>query len=90
MEVSRTRASDFDCCITAIGLRRELQRELLVFIGERRNGDGLPVVFAGAPDQRDVDLAARSSAQINAPGILLVLDQGEARLPDAVRRGGVE
>ena len=42
------------------------------------------------PDERDLHLAAGSAAKIDAACILLAFDQSEARLPNAVRRGGVE
>ena len=61
-----------------------------VFAGERARRDRLPVVFARPPDQRDLHLAAGRAAKIDPPCVLFTLHQGQARLPDSVRRGGVE
>src|SRR5208337_2424533 len=70
--------------------RRKSQRELSVLIGERGTRDDLRVVFSRSPGQRNLDLAARSSAKINPPVLFLAIDQSKARLLDTVRRGGVE
>ena len=74
--------------VSAFAVKAE--RNLLVLAGECGNGDGLAVIFARAPDERDLDLAAGRAAEIDAAGIFLAVDQSKALLLDAVRRGGVE
>ncbi len=90
VKVPSPRSGDFKSCRVGIGLRRKTERELLVLVRERSNRDRLPIALAVAPDQRNLHMASGVATKINPAGILLPLNQGKARLPDAMRRSAVQ
>jgi hypothetical protein len=75
MQIPVPGANNFERCIFRRRLGSEAERKYLVFMGESRKRDGLPVIFAGSPDQRDLCPAAGGAAKINTSDILLTLDQ---------------
>ena len=89
-KVARAGAGDFENAVGGVCFCGKGEWDFFVLAGECGNGDGLAVIFAGAPDERDLDLAAGRASEINAAGIFLAVDQSQAFLLDAVRRGGIE
>src|SRR6266550_8843023 len=90
MKISGARADDFQRCSVGICLRREIEWKLFPLFGDCCKRDDLPVVLPFTPDQRDAHLAGGSATKINPAGILLAFDKGKTRLPNSVRRRGVE
>ena len=81
---------DFQAGVVGIRAGRETQGKLGVLGSERLDGDRLPVAGIGSPDQADLHLRAGIARQDHAAGVLPPFSQPQARLLDAVRRGGLE
>src|SRR5579859_1148190 len=90
MKISSACAHDLESTIKGIGLRSEGERELFVHLRQCGEGNGLPVVCARSPDQADLNLGTGGAAKVDSTCIRVALDQSEAGLPDAVRRGGIQ
>ncbi len=81
---------DFEAGVGAVRPGREAQGKLGVFGSERLDGDGLPVARIGTPDEADLHFRPRIGRQDHAAGVLPAFSESQARLLDAMRRGGLQ
>src|SRR5689334_21470849 len=67
-----------------------MQRKLAVSGAERRNGDGLTIAVATAPDQRHLNRSSGAACEHDASGVAVVLAHHNSTLRHAVRLAPVE